>query len=295
MRHFSPRSRHHIFPHLCSCLIQPDRISYVSELVSDALLSSLGKDELVTMSLVSQLWRRKVFSWPRSQLYAKSPFQAISQLATSFVVARPSHWNHARQLGLHVTRLRFLSDGDNTSSLLTDLPLHSLRSLDLRYCAVSQLGPLGQCSSLHTLNLSGCSRLENVDALGHLQHLRSLNLERCRMLSQVDRIGDCQNLRTLDLSCCNGLTQVDRLGDCQYLQQLDLKWCHGLTQVDRLGDCQYLQELDLYECRGLTQVERIGDCQNLRTLDLGYCTGSDAGGPTRRLPIPARTSSQMVL
>ena len=93
-------------------------MDYISGLVLDALLLSLGKNELVALSTVSKRLRRAVFACPRSQHYAKSPLQDISHLSTSFdiiAIYRQSDRDYIRKRNLVVHRLWLLSDNVDIS------------------------------------------------------------------------------------------------------------------------------------------------------------------------------------
>ena len=162
----------------------------------------------------------------------------------------PSDWNDFSKLGLVARRLRLSDFGSEIHEILRNLEM----------------------TTLHTLNLSGCEGLTQVDRLGDCKFLHTLNLSGCEGLTHVDRLGDCKFLRTLNLTRCSGLTQVDRLGDCPSLHTLNLSDCYRLTQVNWLGDCPSLHTLNLSYCLHLsycdelTSVDRLLDCPNLHNL-----------------------------
>ena len=55
----------------------------------------------------------------------------------------------------------------------------------------------GGCQNLHTLDLSGCRRLTDVDALGMCTELVTLDLYNCSGLSDISALGRCTKLVAL--------------------------------------------------------------------------------------------------
>jgi hypothetical protein len=184
--------------------------------------------------------------------------------------------------------------------------LHGLHAyaglLDLRLHACQDLADLRALASttLHTLHLTGCSRLRDLAPIGSLASLRTLTLSgsheltvlqgpdghpafhRCTALETLDLghslvlrstagLGACPALHTLSLAGCQALTDVDGLGECLSLDTLDLSWCLALQSVDGLRPCHNLATLTLSGCRALPTLSGLEVCAALCTLNVSWC------------------------
>jgi Leucine-rich repeat (LRR) protein len=67
--------------------------------------------------------------------------------------------------------------------MATNALICAVDSAEIRYrnhwSKLEDVSALGQCSSLHTLSLSGCDQLEDVSVLGQCSSLHTLNLSSC--------------------------------------------------------------------------------------------------------------------
>ena len=64
---------------------------------------------------------------------------------------------------------------------------------------------LAELTQLTSLNLFGCSSLQNVDGLANCAQLTDLNLYGCSALENVDGLANCTQLTSLDLRGCSEL------------------------------------------------------------------------------------------
>lgn len=100
----------------------------------------------------------------------------------------------------------------------------SLRAVSLRQ-SLAQSIPV-EFGVLHSLDLSGCSR---VTAVPGLDHVHTLNLSYCNALTDVSNLGGVHNL---DLTMCGALTDVSALGS---VHTLHLSNCWNVCDVSGLG------------------------------------------------------------
>lgn len=111
------------------------------------------------------------------------------------------------------------------------LPL--LRNVDLSLNnLLTSVGALGECATLRSLILTGCSALNDVSGLATCQRLATLYLGACAALSDVTPLASCAALRVLHLNRCRLVTDVSALGTCASLELLNLRWS-GATIVPR--------------------------------------------------------------
>ena len=137
----------------------------------------------------------------------------------------------------------------------------------------STLSALGECSSLHTLVLYGCSGLRDISGLGECRSLHTLDLNSCYGLSDISALGGCGSLHTLHLTTCSGLSDISALGGCGSLHTLLLMYCDNLHIIDPLGGCGSLHTLYLIDCNQVKDISALGQCTALHTLELNDCKG----------------------
>ena len=118
-----------------------------------------------------------------------------------------------------------LNDCDVEDSLLVSLTaLKRLHSLDLaRNHQLTTTTPLGECSELARLTLTGCRALRCVASISRCPRLEVLHLAGCTSLTDVGPLEACPALRTLHLNHCQGLKDASPLGRCPTLTNLFLR------------------------------------------------------------------------
>jgi hypothetical protein len=136
--------------------------------------------------------------------------------------------------------------------------LSHLHTLKLSHCDITDVTALRM---IHTLDLSGNSRLTNVAAL---HSVPILTLSNCPSLKDVTCLG---NHRYLDLSDCQRITDVSALGRVPILI---LKNLRKLTDVSALSE---VTRLDLSSCVKLRDLSPLYKIPYLRLSD---CKITDA-------------------
>ena len=127
--------------------------------------------------------------------------------------------------------------------------LRSVRVLDLSNCdALRSLEPLGSCTALEYLDVSGARQLASFRGLqrGPRRTLRTLLALGCLALHDLYALRGMSELRELRLGGCGGVTDLGPLGDCPRLRHLSLAECAALTSVRGLRRCRALRELELW-------------------------------------------------
>ncbi|KAH9563024.1 hypothetical protein CY35_05G103400 [Sphagnum magellanicum] len=156
--------------------------------------------------------------------------------------------------------------------------LHSLHTLDLRFCYNLERLPagFGQLSSLQTLELGSCKRLKELpDDFGKLQALQYLDLGGCENLTElVPSFGWLHKLQKLELWQCKSLRKLpDNFGQLLSLCELNLHGCESLQSLpDSFGQLSNLNNLSLASCSRLTKLpDNFGSLNSLLELKLTDC------------------------
>ncbi|KAH6556509.1 hypothetical protein KP509_1Z174100 [Ceratopteris richardii] len=148
--------------------------------------------------------------------------------------------------------------------------LPCMQKLYLRYCtSLTALSCLS--TSLQNLSLYGSCNVERLNLNVSLPNLHTLNLSGCTKLkvSPEALVTSAPSLRVLDLTGWSSLKSLDCEG-LPCMQWLDLRYCTSLTALSCLSTS--LQILSLY---GSCNVERLNlnmSLPNLHTLNLSGCT-----------------------
>ena len=116
----------------------------------------------------------------------------------------------------------------------------------LRDGNINLINDYKDCTSI---DLSGCSSLQNVDGLANCTKITSLDLSDCDSLQNVDGLANCNNLTNLDLWGTNSLQNLDGLTNCTKITSLNLSACSSLQNVSGLVGCTGLNDLDLTTCK----------------------------------------------
>merc|ERR1719326_2029324 len=97
---------------------------------------------------------------------------------------------------------------------------------------------LSRRSNLRTLSAAG-SDVVDVSALAECASLHTLDLSRCTSLEDVSALVGCANLHTLILTGCS-VVDIAPLAGCAEMQALDLRDCRGVVDVTALAMCKAL-------------------------------------------------------
>jgi hypothetical protein len=140
---------------------------------------------------------------------------------------------------------------DHTLNLLTQFV--ELETLELEASCVTEMGVgrLVDLPNLHTLKLSSCQTITNLEAVAQLSALKVLDLTDCEMVTDWNCVGLLHNLRKLDLSL-TGITDFDLSGLCTMtaLRHLNLFGCQSLTDacMESLVKFPNLRHVNLHCC-----------------------------------------------
>lgn len=149
----------------------------------------------------------------------------------------------------------------------------NLSTLNLNGCSILEQLDCSSTNTLTNLNIEGCKALKTIKC--NLNKLTSLNLNGCKELetldcasNQIEEIdfGGCSNLKMV--SCADNKLRSINITDCKLLENLqcsknliegvvDLSGCGSLVELF----CAYNQitDLKLNGCTGLTQLYCIGN------------------------------------
>lgn len=136
------------------------------------------------------------------------------------------------------------------------------------YFKLTNLQPLSELKTLHTLTLSGCNQLDDLSPVANLQTLQQLDLSGFQQLSDLSPLANLQALQQLDLRGCQQLRDFSPLANLTALQQLDLRKCEQLSDLSPLTNLTALQQLDLSGCQQLSDLSPLAGLPQLHTLKL---------------------------
>ncbi|KAK0601780.1 hypothetical protein LWI29_027335 [Acer saccharum] len=183
-----------------------------------------------------------------------------------------SHLNGLKEL--------FLRRCENLEMFPSGIHFESLTSLDLNNC--NNLKRLWEgCTEapkLRRLNLSGCTRVTEIQGLSKSPLLESIDLEDCRSLLDFPQLAQhLKNLRYLYRSGCNSLRSFPSDIHFESLTSLDLSNCNNLTKFGSQISGNNITRLDLsgtaikelhHSISHLNGLEELflRRCKNLETL-----------------------------
>ena len=152
----------------------------------------------------------------------------------------------------------------------------SLTDLNLGFCSKLTdlaLVEVARSRSLQHLNLSGCTRVTNLDALANLRSMLSLRLVFCFGLTQINAVATMPRLQCINAPhaevTCQGL--VRGLNGLSELYELELSHSRQ-THVGFGGPLLALNKLELRSCLMLHDLGALQFAKNLRVLDLNGST-----------------------
>jgi len=151
-----------------------------------------------------------------------------------------------------VDSFKFYKDYEFRERVLSYIDSRYQLSLDLNnYWEVVVVRKLW---GIHTLNLSGCDNVSDVNFLGDIH---TLNLGYCANVSDVSALGGVYSLK---LSGCFKVTDVSALGG---VHTLNLKNCYNVNDVSALGGVHTLNLSN-------SNVSVVSDLGGVHTLNLKY-------------------------
>ncbi|KAG8373777.1 hypothetical protein BUALT_Bualt11G0060400 [Buddleja alternifolia] len=157
--------------------------------------------------------------------------------------------------------------------------LSSLRTLHLDGCSKLEFLPEGlQClNALENLEISSCDSLESVPAtiLESLSSLVTLSFQSCKKLNPLS--GPLQRAPVLQYLLIDGLPELKHLPDCMQqlsaLRQLDIWDCEGLCSLPSwIGSLQSLIKMTIWSCNNLESMpDGFKNLKSLRELSVAGC------------------------
>ncbi|KAF3952603.1 hypothetical protein CMV_021860 [Castanea mollissima] len=175
----------------------------------------------------------------------------------------------------HFSSLKKLDIGDMCSTTFENIisKLTTLKSLEIwkiseLICLPEKL--LQNNTSLLSLMISECADLESIvpheDVWGFCSSLRSLQIEDCWKL-QIQ--GVPSHLQRLEISGCVNILPTG-LQSCTSLTQLKIWSCDNLISIPELRGLHSLIELEIWDCPKLTRLpEGLESLTLLKSLEIG--------------------------
>lgn len=143
---------------------------------------------------------------------------------------------------------------------------------------------LPHCLELHSLDLSGCTRIRDISSITqYCTGLQKLNLSCFYYITDLIVISiaeNCTKLISLNLNSCDNLSDESIVAISQYckgLQLLELTQCYCITDKSIISiskNCLRLKSLSLNYCGLITDNSIISlaqHCFGLQSLEVAYC------------------------
>jgi Leucine-rich repeat (LRR) protein len=154
----------------------------------------------------------------------------------------------------HLLSLRHLTlDGCSDLRISPEIfgALHSLKSLEIKYCSHAELEELfGELTSLEELTILDHKKLEELpNNMRHLTKLQSLSLWSCPSLRQLPQwLGELKSLKTLQVEDCRAImTLPESIQELTNLQELKIfncspvlkRWCSAEKNKTKLAHIEH--------------------------------------------------------
>ncbi|CAI0442626.1 unnamed protein product [Linum tenue] len=160
------------------------------------------------------------------------------------------------------------------------LQLPKLKKLNVDSCATSSSNGMGVSatqlpSSLNSLVVRSCQKLERLPNLANLSNLTELRLVLV-VVHEISGLGELRMLETLEISRAPHLENLDGLENLVLLQRLTLDRCDAVEKLPSLSSLVKLHTLkirrckDLFEIQGSQSLDALGEC-SLTHLEISRC------------------------
>eukprot|EP00300_Choanocystis_sp_HF-7_P005569 c14151_g1_i3.p1 GENE.c14151_g1_i3~~c14151_g1_i3.p1 ORF type:complete len:328 (-),score=52.68 c14151_g1_i3:78-1061(-) len=250
------------------------------------------------IALLPNLKNLKLASCPN--LTNLSPLAAASNLVTLILIDLMGVTDHGFQAVVqnkpHLTLFRLAC---SVATVLDFSGAPSLQRLELASnLQLARITRTDVCANTLTqVSLTGCPRLQTIDALAPLQHLETVelvgqvsaaNLAPCcspRLLTlivssapHVQSIDPIQNLGLVQLSLdwISQVTDFSPIRTLLALRHLSLQG-NTITTLNDMASLPVLESLDLRGCSRLNDVSALHTFPSLRSVNLGSCHQLTAG------------------
>ncbi|CAI0417899.1 unnamed protein product [Linum tenue] len=182
----------------------------------------------------------------------------------------------------YVPSLRWLRVREIIGGTVAMMPFENLKVLHLQDCGVRELtcGTFGMMpmenlkvlhllpSSLTTLLIIQCPKLEWLPNLENLENLTYLSIGGCPFLKEILGLVGLKSLETLRICDMNALRNVDGFESLYSLKSLTLRCCDALERLPSMGSLSKLLNLYISNCHGLTEIQDLGGLESLQMLDI---------------------------
>ncbi|CAI0413042.1 unnamed protein product [Linum tenue] len=162
------------------------------------------------------------------------------------------------------------------------MPFENLKVLHLEGCWVTEItgGTVGMMpfenikvqhllpSSLTTLLIIDCPKLEWLPNLENLENLSSLSIVGCPLLREILGLGGLKSLEAFSISDLKALCDMEGLGSLYSLKSLSLKGCDALTRLPSMASMSKLLHLYVSSCPCLTNIQGLGGLELLQMLHI---------------------------
>ncbi|CAI0417912.1 unnamed protein product [Linum tenue] len=162
------------------------------------------------------------------------------------------------------------------------MPFENLKVLHLEGCWVTEItgGAVGMMpfenikvqhllpSSLTTLLIIDCPKLEWLPNLENLENLSSLSIVGCPLLREILGLGGLKSLEAFSISDLKALCDMEGLGSLYSLKSLSLKGCDALTRLPSMASMSKLLHFYVSSCPCLTNIQGLGGLELLQMLHI---------------------------
>eukprot|EP00253_Pinus_taeda_P020269 PITA_20269 len=144
--------------------------------------------------------------------------------------------------------------------------------VNLRHLTISDCNNVVEVGTLpHTLidlSFSDCHNLRRIDQIYGLARLQTLDISGCTELEELPSIEKLVSLSILDANRCVKLKGIRGLGQLTKFQNLVVKGCSELQELEGIQHCVSLWKLDVKECPKLHWPEGVVELLRQRN---GFC------------------------
>ncbi|CAI0442620.1 unnamed protein product [Linum tenue] len=139
------------------------------------------------------------------------------------------------------------------------LQLPKLKKLNVDSCATSSSNGMGVSatqlpSSLNSLVVRSCQKLERLPNLANLSNLTELRLVLV-VVHEISGLGELRMLETLEISRAPHLENLDGLENLVLLQRLTLDRCDAVEKLPSLSSLVKLHTLKIRRCKDLFEIQ----------------------------------------
>ncbi|CAI0417881.1 unnamed protein product [Linum tenue] len=121
-------------------------------------------------------------------------------------------------------------------------------------------------SSLTTLNIYSCPKLDWLPNLENLENLTSLSINDCPLLKEILGLERLKSLETLTIRDLKALCNLDGLDSLYSLTYLTLSRCDALERLPSMVCLSKLRDLSISSCSCLRGIQGLGGLESLQML-----------------------------